>query len=205
MSAALKLNQGSENLSQKPPLGENRPRPVLVWENQQLSADGHREKSKAKLSLVSGQTLYGYVFNNPINFYDPYGLFGVADLPSIPQPVVDAAAGFGDALSFGFTDWVRDQMGTNDAVDKCSGAYTGGTYAGYGLGAGLGGAGLARGAAALGPGGRIIGHPAYGGRTIDGLRSGQVRFGWSRNNGPTLRLGVRNRHVDIVRLRPPRQ
>ncbi len=69
--------------------------------------------------------LYAYVFNNPINFYDPYGLFGVADLPSIPQPVVDAAAGFGDALSFGFTDWVRDQMDTNSAIDKCSGAYSG--------------------------------------------------------------------------------
>ena len=76
MSAALKLNQGSENLSQKPPLGENRPRPVLVWENQQLSADGHREKSKAKLSLVSGQTLYGYVEGNPLYWVDPYGLRG---------------------------------------------------------------------------------------------------------------------------------
>lgn len=60
-------------LSRKPPLGENRPRPQLVWENPKLSAGTHREKSKAKLSLVSGQTLYTYVMNNPISFLDPIG------------------------------------------------------------------------------------------------------------------------------------
>jgi len=74
MSAALKLNQGSKNLSQKPPLGENRPTLRLVWKNPKLSADSDREKSEARLSLVSGQTLYTYVANNPVNWVDPLGL-----------------------------------------------------------------------------------------------------------------------------------
>lgn len=80
-----------------------------------------------------------------------------------------------------------------------------GEYAGYAYFATAGGIAAARGAVALSPGEQIIGHPSYGGRTIEGLRSGQFRFGWSRNNGPTLRMGVRSKHIDFVRLRPPGQ
>ncbi|WP_267117137.1 hypothetical protein [Xanthomonas sacchari] len=58
---------------------------------------------------------------------DPLGLF---DLPSIPQPVVDAVAGFGDSLSFGLTNYIRDQWDINGAVEKCSGYYSGGQVAG---------------------------------------------------------------------------
>jgi hypothetical protein len=38
------------------------------------------------------------------------------------------AAGFGDSLTFGLTDWIREQMGINDVVDKCSGFYKAGEY-----------------------------------------------------------------------------
>ena len=83
---------------------------------------------------------YAYANGNPITYYDPYGLFGVADLPTIPQPVVDFSAGFGDTLSFGFTDLVRNQWGTNGVVNKCSKSYTGGEVAGVALDIAIGGA-----------------------------------------------------------------
>ena len=86
---------------------------------------------------------YAYVYNNPMNLIDPYGLWALGD--PLPQGLVDFSAGFGDTLSFGLTDWVRDQMGTNGVVDKCSGAYSGGEWAGIGWGLAFGGAGLARG------------------------------------------------------------
>lgn len=54
---------------------------------------------------------------------DSYGLFGMADMPSLPQGLVDFSAGFGDTLSFGATNWVREQMGVNGEVNKCSGYY----------------------------------------------------------------------------------
>ena len=58
---------------------------------------------------------------------------------------MNASAGFGDALSFNLTNQVRNAMGTNGVVNKCSGAYKGGEWAGVGWGLAMGGAGLARG------------------------------------------------------------
>ena len=68
---------------------------------------------------------YGYVVNNPINYIDPYGLF--IEL----RDVSDFFAGFGDTISFGATQWARKQLGCDDVVNKCSGAYTAGEWAGY--------------------------------------------------------------------------
>ncbi|AXQ22863.1 hypothetical protein BEN71_12590 [Acinetobacter wuhouensis] len=50
--------------------------------------------------------------------------------PSLPDWVVDGAAGWGDTVSFGATSKVRDWMGTNDVVDKESNAYSGGQIVG---------------------------------------------------------------------------
>ena len=82
---------------------------------------------------------YGYTGGNPLQFADPLGLDWLQDLG-------DWSAGFGDTITFGGTRWVREQMGTNDVVDTCSGFYTAGGYTGtaaqLALAASTGGASL---------------------------------------------------------------
>ena len=85
-----------------------------------------RWTARDPIGFAGGDTnLYGYVLGDPVNFYDPDGLFA---LPVLPQGVVDAVTGFGDAISFGLTDVIRDVMDTNGVVDKCSSAYAGGAF-----------------------------------------------------------------------------
>jgi len=64
---------------------------------------------------------------NGVATYDGAPLMAVN---SLPQGLVDATAGFGDALSFGTTALIRELMGTNDVVDFDSGAYWSGIVAG---------------------------------------------------------------------------
>jgi RHS repeat-associated protein len=92
-------------------------------------AETGRWTAKDPIGFDGGDTnLYGYVLNDPVNWIDPEG-----ELPSLPQGVVDFAAGFGDAMFFGFSGWARDQMGVDGGVDKCSGAYGAGGWAGIGV------------------------------------------------------------------------
>lgn len=84
MSAALKLQPPlpeSGQLSQKPPLGEKRPKPRLVWENPRLSDGCVREKSKLKARASYGRVLYNYhrYYEAETSRYvtsDPIGLNG---------------------------------------------------------------------------------------------------------------------------------
>lgn len=87
---------------------------------------------------ASGRSIYAYVGGNPISNIDPLGLWWFGD--SLPQGFVNATAGFGDTLSFNLTNYVRDRMGTNGVVDKCSKAYAGGQVAGIALATAMGGA-----------------------------------------------------------------
>ena len=132
------------------------------------------------IGLYGGINLYVYGYSNSMMFYDPYGLFGMADMPTIPQGVVDFSAGFGDTLSFGITNQIRNLMGTNIAVDKCSSAY------GYGEASGVG-LSLAFGAAHLGRGGlnQMNGNLGLGiGRIFsDGRKWGSVQRTWSKSVG----------------------
>ncbi|MBZ0237961.1 MAG: Hint domain-containing protein [Deltaproteobacteria bacterium] len=99
-----------------------------------------RWMSRDALGLADGGNVYEYVGSDPINLKDPTGTLS---WPSL-EDVSNFAAGFGDRITFGGTQWIRRQLGVDDVVDKCSGWYMGGGIAGDLVGGYLMGAGLAR-------------------------------------------------------------
>ncbi|RRD55623.1 RHS repeat-associated core domain-containing protein, partial [Comamonadaceae bacterium OH2545_COT-014] len=76
------------------------------------------------IGLWGGINAYGYAYNDPLGYIDPYGLWAWGD--PIDKRIVDFAAGWGDTISFGITNSVRGFMGTNEWVNKCSLVYRGG-------------------------------------------------------------------------------
>ncbi|MBK7144402.1 MAG: RHS repeat-associated core domain-containing protein [Xanthomonadales bacterium] len=71
------------------------------------------------------------------------------DWPSAPQPLVDFAAGWGDTMSMGLTEYIRERNGIDGGVDIMSGAYDNGGYFGVANSLAMG-AGLFTGAARSG-------------------------------------------------------
>ncbi|MGC2372541.1 MAG: RHS repeat-associated core domain-containing protein [Solirubrobacteraceae bacterium] len=84
--------------------------------------------SSDPLKAITGEP-YAYVGDNPLNASDPTGLiFGISGTPSWEE-VGEGVAGWGDTITFGATNWVREELGNNN-INPCSGAYQAGGYAG---------------------------------------------------------------------------
>lgn len=84
--------------------------------------------SSDPLKAITGEP-YAYAGDNPLNASDPTGLiFGISGTPSWEE-LGEGVAGWGDTITFGATNWVREELGNNN-IDACSGAYQAGGYAG---------------------------------------------------------------------------
>jgi len=83
--------------------------------------------SRDPLAAISGEP-YSYAGDNPLNRSDPTGLLFGIELPSLEE-IGEGIAGWGDTITFGGTEWVREQLGDNN-INACSGAYEAGGIAG---------------------------------------------------------------------------
>ncbi|MGI5310673.1 RHS repeat-associated core domain-containing protein [Rheinheimera sp. WS51] len=97
-----------------------------------------RWTARDPIGFAGGDTnLYGYVLGDPVNYFDPMGLWRIGD--PLPQSWVDASAGFGDGVISTFTvglvsgSSIREQMGTAGAVNMNSSNYQYGEYTGMGV------------------------------------------------------------------------
>jgi RHS repeat-associated protein len=104
------------------------------------------------IGLAGGINTYGYAEANPLMYTDPYGLFGMADMPTVPQWAVDFGAGMGDTILFGQGQRLRDLFDVDGGIDKCSGEYSAGEWAGVAASMATGLAGGLKAAGAKGAG-----------------------------------------------------
>jgi hypothetical protein len=105
---------------------------------------------------AGGVNLYGYVLDDPINGWDPYGLefwtWGDSDSDDwflsageMGENMAQLSMGMADNLSFGLNGLAREQIYGANYSDPCSKAYKGGSYAGTAIELATGVGGIAKG------------------------------------------------------------
>ncbi len=104
------------------------------------------------IGIYGGMNTYLYGNADPLYYIDPYGLFGWADMPTLPQDWVNFSAGMGDVILFGQGQTLRDWFGIDGGIDRCSGAYGAGEWAGVAVSLATGVAGGVKAAGAKGAG-----------------------------------------------------
>jgi RHS repeat-associated protein len=104
--------------------GRADPSGLVYMRNRFYDPKSGRFTQQDPIGLGGGMNLYGFAGGDPVNYSDPFGLW-----PSLGQ-VANFAAGFGDAVTFGLTDVVRDAINANGVIDHRSGSYFAGTLAG---------------------------------------------------------------------------
>jgi RHS repeat-associated protein len=143
-----------------------------MYRNYELSTGRYLESDP--IGLGGGINTYAYVDGNPIMYIDPDG-----NLASLPDWVVDGAAGWGDMVSFGLTNQARNLMGTNDVVNKCSWGYRGGEALGFANDLAIGWAGGARSAV---KGWGNFSHSLFPNRYLKQFDNGMARWLNQRGN-----------------------
>lgn len=99
--------------------------------------------SEDPLAQITGQA-FGYTAGNPLQQVDPLGLcnafagdlfnlgsdcYSFADSQAF-KSISDGAAGFGDSVTMGGTNLIREAIGVNNVVSTCSTSYSVGEWAG---------------------------------------------------------------------------
>jgi RHS repeat-associated protein len=106
---------------------------LYYYRNRYYNPTLNRFISQDPMGLAGGMNSYAYASGDPISNIDPFGLAscGFFDCPSLPQGVVNASAGIGDALLLDQGARLRGLLGIDGGVDTCSASYKGGQVAGF--------------------------------------------------------------------------
>lgn len=104
--------------------------------NQNLVVSQPKSSSSASSALSKLQSIQSPIAKAAFSLPNTAMSFSGADLPSIPQPIVDAVTGFGSAITLGGTDLINKELGTDGTYNSNSTASQIGGAAGSVIGVG---------------------------------------------------------------------